>query len=84
MDDKLIEVRESAGGKSAFIKGTRVRVADIARMCSLGETADEIQKALPHLSTRQVQAAIDYWRNHTGQIKAEIDEEDKLLAKMKS
>jgi uncharacterized protein (DUF433 family) len=84
MDEKLIEVRKPAAGKSAFIKGTRVRVSDIARMCSLGESADEIRNALPHLSAHQIQAAIDYWRGHATKIEAEINEEDRLLARMKS
>lgn len=84
MQSKLIEVRESAGGKSTFIRGTRVRVSDIARMSSLGETDNQIQAALPHLSMRQVLAALSYWQSHNKSIQTEIDEEDALFAKLKS
>ena len=84
MKDKLIEAKESIGGRSTFIKGTRVRVSDVARMSSLGQTPEEIEAALPHLTMQQVLAAIGYWKSHHKVIRIEIDEEDALFAKIKS
>ena len=84
MRTQTVEIRESAGGKSAFIKGSRVRVSDIARMVALGEKAEEIQAALPHLTKKQVLAAIEYWQAHKPSIQREIEEEDALLEKIKS
>jgi uncharacterized protein (DUF433 family) len=84
MRTQAVEIRESTGGKSTFIKGSRVRVSDIARMVVLGEKAEEIQAALPHLTMKQVSAAIEYWQTHKASIQREIEEEDALLEKIKS
>ena len=85
MTRQLIEVRGGPGGRSAFIKGTRVRVSDIAQLEGLrnGSSAPEqICKALPHLTPEQVRAALEYWRAHPKDIQKEIEEEEALLGEM--
>ena len=85
MARQLIEVRHGPGGRSAFIKGTRVRVSDIAQREGLrnGMSAPEqICRALPHLTPEQVQAALEYWRTHPEDIQKEIEEEEALLGEI--
>jgi uncharacterized protein (DUF433 family) len=79
-----IEIRQGAGGESAYIVGTRVRVADIARLYPqvLDELIiDRIVQSLPTLDRGQVRAAIEYWRTHPGEIESLIEEEAELLDK---
>jgi uncharacterized protein (DUF433 family) len=87
MPEDLIEVRHGAGGKSAFIAGTRVRVSDIARLYSLTQEeliTERIQRSLPHLSLPQVRAAIDYWRQNRRELDGEIAFEQSILEKLPS
>ena len=80
-----IEIRKGAGGESAYIAGTRVRVADIARLYPqlLDElVAERIVRSLPTLTRDQVLIAIDYWREHSQEIVAQIKEEEELLSEL--
>lgn len=82
-----IEVREGRGGKSAYIRGTRVRVSDIARLHEVlgaGGVPERIREALPHLTVRQVEAALGYWRKHEKEIRDEIDKEEGILSRLPS
>jgi uncharacterized protein (DUF433 family) len=79
----LIEHRSSAGRSSPVIKGTRVRVAEIAqlyRLLSEEVVAERIQKALPHLTMEQIQAALAYWRNHPDEVQSEIETDEAFLS----
>jgi uncharacterized protein (DUF433 family) len=87
MAKKTIDVRSGPDGKSAYITGTRVRVLDIAELHDLlsKESIDErIQRALPHLTLEQIQAALAYWREHREEITAEIAKRDLILEKTPS
>ena len=87
MAGKAIEVRDGAGGKSAYIAGTRVRVSDIARLYSLMEAelvAERVQRSLPHLSLPQIRAAVTYWREHPKEVNEEISLEQSILEKLSS
>jgi uncharacterized protein (DUF433 family) len=78
-----IEVRKGAGGKSAYVGATRVRVSDIARLyvMALEEIIIErMRQSLPDLTPAQIEAAIDYWRANKAEINAEIQQEDELIA----
>lgn len=80
-----IEIRHGAGGESAYIAGSRVRVADIARLYPqiLDELiVEHIVLSLPTLAPAQVRAALDYWRQNPAEIDALIKEEEDLLAKL--
>jgi uncharacterized protein (DUF433 family) len=77
-----IEVRKGPGGKTAFIKGTRTRVLDIARMFLIMQDEliiERICQALPHLEPGQVRAAVEWWRKHSKDIENQMMEEEKIL-----
>jgi uncharacterized protein (DUF433 family) len=81
--DAVIEYKAGAGGKSPVIKGTRVRVSDIAvlyRIMRDEVVVERIQKSLPHLTTEQIQAAIDYWRENQDEVQDELAQERRILA----
>jgi len=60
---QYIEIRQNrAGQERPFLKGTRVRVQDVAIYHErFGQSADEIARNLPHLSIAQVHAALAYY-----------------------
>ena len=76
------------GGTSPAIAGTRIRVAIIAQICArIGEgahTVPDIIRMYPHLTSDQVQAAIDYWHDNKVQIEEEIHEEDEISREMQA
>jgi uncharacterized protein (DUF433 family) len=67
-----IEKATFAGGVSAVIRGTRVKVSQIVGYLLMGETAQTIaEQVLPFLKIEQVLDAQRYYESH----KDEIDEE---------
>jgi uncharacterized protein (DUF433 family) len=57
----LIEHKAGPGGKTPVIKGTRVRVSDIARLYEILQdevVVERIQRSLPHLTPSQIHAAL--------------------------
>jgi len=78
-----IEIRTGAGGETAYITDTRVRVSDIVRLYEIAREevlVEYIQRALPHLSYEQITAALAYYRQNTTRIETELKEEDEVLA----
>lgn len=60
-------------GGSLVLKGTRIRVIDIALEYEyLGKSPDEIVRAHPHLSLAQVHDAISYYYENQRNLDAEI------------
>jgi uncharacterized protein (DUF433 family) len=81
--DAEIVYKPGAGGKTPVIKGTRVRVSDIAVLYGMMRdevVVERIQKSLPHLTAEQIQAAIDYWRENEAEVLDEIAQERTILA----
>ena len=77
---KKPELIERVAGYSGYvrpvIKGTRIRVSDIAQEYQLLEQetlAERIQHSFPHLDIEQIEAAIEYWRGHPEEIAADIE-----------
>jgi CopG family transcriptional regulator/antitoxin EndoAI len=67
-----IEVVKFAGGKSAVIRDTRVKVSHIVGYLQVGETPEIIaNEIVPHVTLPQVYEAIRYYFVH----QAEIDKE---------
>lgn len=66
-----IEINEKICGGSPVIKGTRIRIVDIAIEYEyLNYTPDEIINAHPHLKLEQVHDALSYYYEN----RAELDE----------
>ncbi len=82
MGDSSIEKREGAGGVSSYIKGTRMRVVDIARLYSTIQDeliAERICGSAPGVSVDQVLDAIEYWRKNPQEIDDLMREEEEIL-----
>ncbi|MGH9463117.1 MAG: DUF433 domain-containing protein [Vicinamibacteria bacterium] len=62
------------------ITGTRIRVMDIAVLQESGYSPERILEEFPVLSLPQVQAALDYYRDHRDEIQAALDEDERLAA----
>jgi uncharacterized protein (DUF433 family) len=63
-------------GGRACIDQTRVAVMDIAAMLKRGQSAQEMLLAYPSLNLAQVHAAISYYYENTGEIEAELAEDE--------
>ncbi|HEX5140131.1 MAG TPA: hypothetical protein VFX19_04260 [Dehalococcoidia bacterium] len=60
-EDKKIEVRKSAGGKTAYVGASRIRVSDVVRLDRItqdGLILEGLQRSLPTLSRDQLEAAL--------------------------
>ena len=80
-----IETRQGAGGESAYIAGTRVRVSDIARLYALlkeESMIERIQRSLPSLTVPEIEVALEYWRVHKSEVESEIAEEEALFERV--
>jgi uncharacterized protein (DUF433 family) len=82
MSKKYIETRMATAGPAVFVTGSRIRVADIARLYRMLESqpiAERIHESLPTLTPEEIEAAIEYWHAHEEEIESFIEEEDAIL-----
>jgi uncharacterized protein (DUF433 family) len=56
-----------------IIKGTRTPVRAIVEIRRMGVPAEEIPKALPHLTLAQIFGALSYYSDHQDEINAHIE-----------
>jgi uncharacterized protein (DUF433 family) len=78
-----IEVTAGVSGGRPRIRGTRVKVSEIARRhVEEGESADEIVDALPQLTLGQVHAALAYYYDHHEAIEEELQSQDDLVVSL--
>jgi uncharacterized protein (DUF433 family) len=80
-----VEKRMGAGGESTFVKGTRVRVHDIARLFQIVQeelVVERMLEALPHLTREQIDDALSYWLSHADEIAEEMREEEQVMSKI--
>jgi uncharacterized protein (DUF433 family) len=85
MKNDLIEVREGAGGKSAYVGRSRIRVLNImnAYQIHLDEIiVERICVDYPQLTPEQVIAALEYGREHEAEIDRERAEDMAALARL--
>lgn len=82
-DHPHIERRPGVCGGSAVIAGTRIPVRLIVGFVKDGISADEILSSYTDLSSEKVQAAIDYYADHTEEIDREIAECDLAFVEKK-
>lgn len=68
-----IEIIQGAGGPKARIVGHRIRVRDVVVWHhELGMAPEEIVQHYPSITLADVQAALEYYRDHRTQIDGEI------------
>jgi uncharacterized protein (DUF433 family) len=56
---------EQCGGRPC-IRGMRIRVADVLELLANGLTAQEILEEMPDLEAEDIQACLQYARDHVG------------------
>lgn len=67
----VAQVEGAAGGKPV-IRGTRTPVRSVAAYHQMGNTPEEIQGKLPHLSLAQIYDALSFYYDHQAEIDADI------------
>lgn len=75
MIDKIIKTDGICDGQPV-IRGTRTSVLSIVNYMEIYGDADAIQKALPHVTPQDIEAALLYYRQHTDEIETYRREED--------
>lgn len=68
-------------GGEPILRGTRTPVRSVAILYYETYPGDlsEVQRALPHLETIQIEAALAYYANHRSEIDASIREHEQAL-----
>lgn len=81
---KFIIKDKGISSGSPVIKGTRIRVIDIAIESEyLGMSADEIVRAHPNLNLSEVYAALSYYYDNLEEMKKKLGEDEELISKIK-
>ena len=80
-----ISKRRGVAGGAPAIAGTRIRVADVAWQARLAgeQSADAVAyviTAYPHVTRKQVEAALQYYSDHRAEIDLYMAEEEALAA----
>lgn len=79
-----IEIMQGAGGPKACIKGSRIRVQDVAIWREkLGLSVDEIVDQYPQLTMADVYAALAYYWDHRDEIERKIAEDDAFAEQLR-
>lgn len=83
--DAYVEIRKNREGKDrAYIRGTRVRVQDVASLSDHhGKSPDEIAAAIPHLTLGQIHGALAYYFDHRDAITAELREDEAFTKRLR-
>ena len=78
--DSFIE-RVGVQGEAPVTRGTRtpVRTVAVLQRETYPDRPEEVAAALPHLTPRQIEAALAYYRDHAGEIDADIERDRKAL-----
>lgn len=71
----IVKVKGMRGGRP-IIKGTGIEVALIVKLYQMGESADEVLSAYPHLVPAGVYDALSYYHDHPEQIEQHIADQD--------
>ena len=77
MTDRIITKDGVCGGRP-IIRGTRITVLDIVTYMEIYGNRKRILQALPHLKVKDIDAALNYYREHTEEIEGYHKEEEKL------
>lgn len=78
-----VEINPKNCNGSPIIKGTRVRIADIAiEYEHLNKTSDEIITAHPHLKLEQIHDALSYYYENQQQIDKKILEDKQFIQQL--
>ena len=82
--DVIVKTPDVCSGQ-ARIAGTRIKVKHVYRWVEeAAMTPAQVVEEYPHLTRAQVQAALAYYWSHQDEIRADIEEEERLVAELKS
>jgi uncharacterized protein (DUF433 family) len=83
-DHPLIAEYPGVNGGYPVVAPTRIAVRLIVE--ALRETGDlnEVVEAFPQLSREQIQAALDYYRDHPGRVDEDIERNERALRAIRS
>jgi len=83
MSHPYIEKNQKISGGSPVVRGTRVRVVDIAIEYEyLGRTPDEIVSAHPHLKLEQIHDALSYYHENRGEFDEKIRKDRQFVKEL--
>lgn len=69
----------------AYITGTTAKVIEIALAKETsGQTPEELQRDLPHLTLAQIYAALAYYHQHKEELDAEIERRYEVAEKLRA
>ena len=72
------------GQGNPVIKGTRIKVAEIAlRYELMGMTPDQIVEQFPHLTLSQVHDALSFYYEHKSELDRQYGKDQKMIAELK-
>jgi uncharacterized protein (DUF433 family) len=75
-------VRDAQG--VAYIDGTTAKVSEVVLNLEwAGQTPEELQRDMPHLSLGQIQAAVEHYLQHREEVETEIQHDDELAARIR-
>ena len=78
-----VEINPKICGGSPIIKGTRIRIVDIAIEYEyLNQTPDEIINAHPHLKLEQIHDALSYYYENRTELDKKIKEDKQFIQKL--
>ena len=82
-DHPYVEVNPKICNGSPVIKGTRIRVVDVAIEYEyLNHTPDEIINAQPHLKLEQIHDALSYYYENRAELDEKIREDEQFIQKL--
>jgi uncharacterized protein (DUF433 family) len=68
----------------AYVEGTTAKVIEIALAKETsGQTPEELQLDLPHLTLAQIYAALAYYHQHKEELDAEIERRRRMVQRMR-
>jgi uncharacterized protein (DUF433 family) len=68
----------------AYIRGTRMKVLQLAVEANEGWSVQQVREAHPHLSLSQIHAALAYYYDHREEVDAQIAERDRFAEEMRA
>jgi len=85
IEHSYVELNPKICNGSPVIKGTRIRVVDIAFECEyLDHTPDEIINAHPHLKLEQIHDVLSYYYENRDKMDEKIRQDEQFIKKLAS
>lgn len=77
--EKYIDRRPGVCGGFPVVRGTRTPVRTVVNLHRQSKNLEDLQSALPHLSVRQIEAALAYYEHEPRLVDEDIERNEKAL-----